>query len=200
MIKAYLRKDGRKGIRNVTLIVYLVECAHHVAQKISSSFADDEVQVIGFPGCFPNSYAQNMLQTLCTHPNVGSILLISLGCEGMNKRQLEKFIATTDRPVNTITIQQVGGTKSAIDEGISWVKEAKQDTNLKVVDMDVSELIIGTICGGSDGTSGLTANPAIGKSFDRLVAEGAICIFEETGELIGCETDIAKRANQRIGN
>ncbi|NRA86500.1 MAG: UxaA family hydrolase [Rhizobiales bacterium] len=197
MIKAYLRKDGRKGIRNVTVIVYLVECAHHVAQKIAANFADDEVQVIGFPGCYPNSYAQNMLQTLCTHPNVGSVLLISLGCEGMNKRQLQKFIATTDRSVNTITIQQIGGTKSSINEGVSWIKQAKQDINIKVVDMDVSELIIGTICGGSDGTNGLTANPAIGKSFDRLVAEGAICIFEETGELIGCETDIAKRAKTK---
>ena len=197
MIKAYLRKDGRKGIRNVTVIVYLVECAHHVAQKIAAKFEDDEVQVIGFPGCYPNGYAQNMLQTLCTHPNVGSVLLVSLGCEGMNKRQLQNFVAATDRLVKTITIQQVGGTRSSIDEGVEWVKQAKQDVNLKIVDMKVSELIIGTICGGSDGTSGLTANPAIGKSFDRLVAEGAICIFEETGELIGCETDIAKRAKTK---
>lgn len=197
MIKAYLRKDGRKGIRNVTVIVYLVECAHHVAQKIAANFNDNEVQVVGFPGCYPNTYAQNMLQTLCTHPNVGSVLLISLGCEGMNKTQLESFISSSDRPVKTITIQQVGGTKTTIGKGIQWVRKTQQTANFKIVEMDVSELIIGTICGGSDGTSGLTANPAIGKSFDRLVAEGAICIFEETGELIGCEADIAKRAKTK---
>ena len=63
------------------------------------------------------------------------------------------------------------------------------------VPMDVSELVIGTICGGSDATSGLTANPGIGLAFDRLAAEGAACILEETGELIGCEAHLARRAS-----
>jgi altronate dehydratase large subunit len=65
--RGYLRRDGRKGIRNVIVVVYTVECAHHVASRIASAF-DDDVQVIGFGGCYPNDYAANMLERLCTHP------------------------------------------------------------------------------------------------------------------------------------
>ena len=194
MIKGYLRKDGRKGIRNVTVVVYTVECAHHVARKIANEFESDEVQVIGFPGCYPNKYAQHMLERLCEHPNVGAVVIVSLGCEGMNKVQLSKVVSESGRPVKTVTIQENGGTTSSIESGVQWIRSNNEKGYIGIVKMDVSELIIGTICGGSDGTSGLTGNPAVGKSFDRLVKDGAICIFEETGELIGCEQNLFDRA------
>ncbi|MEO9959810.1 MAG: UxaA family hydrolase, partial [Nisaea sp.] len=75
----YPRSDGRKGIRNVFVVAYLVECAHHVARQITLEFRNHDVHLIGFPGCYPNEYAQRMMEALCTHPNVGGALLVSLG-------------------------------------------------------------------------------------------------------------------------
>ncbi|WKL58897.1 UxaA family hydrolase [Asticcacaulis sp. ZE23SCel15] len=206
-ITAYLRPDGRKGIRNVIAVAYLVECAHHVARGIVNRFTDyeqlasatigdaPEVHLIGFPGCYPNAYAFKMMQALTTHPNVGGVLLISLGCESFNREQLKTTIEASGRPVETLVIQNSGGTASTIQKGVEAVKRMQAiAAQTPRVDMDISELIIGTICGGSDGTSGITANPAVGRAFDALGAAGAACIFEETGELVGCEKIMADRA------
>lgn len=195
MMKGYLRSDGRKGIRNVVAVGYLVECAHHVAREIVWPMRDQDVHVIGFPGCYPNDYAQQMMERLCTHPNVGAVLLVSLGCESFNKYGLERVVRASGRPVKTLTIQATGGTRASIAEGRAFVEEQRAALDaMATVPMDVSELVIGTVCGGSDGTSGITGNPAAGRAFDRLVEAGAACIFEETGELIGCEHIMASRA------
>jgi altronate dehydratase large subunit len=194
-MRGYLRSDGRKGIRNVVAVAYLVECAHHVGREIVSSFRDGDVHLIGFPGCFPNAYAQDMMEKLATHPNVGAVLLLSLGCESFNKYRLSDIVARSGRPVHTLTIQNDGGTLKTIQAGRDWVS-AQLDTlrNAPTVPMALDELVVGTVCGGSDGTSGLTGNPAVGRAFDALVSAGATCIFEETGELIGCEEIMADRA------
>jgi len=193
--QAWLRPDGRKGIRNVIVVVYLVECAHHVARQIVNRCGDSEVHLIGFPGCYPNTYAYDMMESLCTHPNVGGAVLVSLGCESFNREALSRYITASGRPVETYVIQNEGGTLETIRKGVEAVRRiqaiARQTPR---GDMDVSELIIGTICGGSDGTSGITANPAVGRAFDTLGAAGAACIFEETGELVGCEKIMASRA------
>ncbi|MDU0340091.1 UxaA family hydrolase [Bosea rubneri] len=194
-LRGYLRSDGRKGIRNVVAVAYLVECAHHVAREIALPWRENEVHAIGFPGCYPNPYAERMMEQLCTHPNVGAVLLISLGCESFNKYALERVVRATGRPVKTIVIQGTGGTRASIKEGRAWVEEQRALLDeVETVPMAVSELVIGTVCGGSDGTSGITGNPAAGRAFDQLIAEGAACIFEETGELIGCEHIMAARA------
>ncbi|MBF9052299.1 hydrolase [Roseobacter sp. HKCCD9010] len=195
MFEGYLRSDGRKGIRNTVAVAYLVECARHVANEVVLPFRDQGAQVIGFPGCFPNDYAQTMMERLCTHPNVGAVLLVSLGCESFNRFQLEKVISGSGRPVEAIVIQRAGGTRSSIKAGQDWVAqqiEALKDTPR--VPMGIEDLIIGTVCGGSDATSGIAGNPAVGRAFDRMGAAGASCIFEETGELIGCEQIMADRA------
>ena len=195
MLEGYLRHDGRKGIRNHVVVAYLVECAHHVAREIVQPHREAGAQVIGFPGCYPNDYAQQMMERLCTHPNVGAVLLVSLGCESFNRFQLEKTIAATGRPVETLVIQRAGGTRSTIAAGRDWVaRQLPLLAAARKVPMDLSELVVGTVCGGSDGTSGITGNPAVGVAFDRLVDAGAVCIFEETGELIGCEAVMAARA------
>ncbi|UTW54686.1 UxaA family hydrolase [Kordiimonas sp. SCSIO 12610] len=195
MIKGYLRSDGRKGIRNVTIVAYLVECAHHVARQIVNQAGDQNIQLVGFPGCFPNEYALKMMKQIGTHPNVGAVLLVSLGCEGFNREDLKQSVAATGRPVKTLIIQEDGGTLATIQKGVEAAKQMQAEINTLVsVSMDVSELVIGTICGGSDSTSGITANPVVGRAFDRLVGEGATCIFEETGELIGCEAIMEERA------
>ncbi|WP_420406237.1 UxaA family hydrolase [Nisaea sp.] len=194
-LTGYPRSDGRKGIRNVLLVAYLVECAHHVAREITLRFRDRDVHLIGFPGCYPNEYAQRMMTALCTHPNVGGALLLSLGCESFNNRLLREQVAATGRPVKTVTIQQVGGTRAAIAEGVAFIEDHLGALEAaERVPMETSELVVGTICGGSDGTSGITGNPAAGRAFDMLIGNGAACIFEETGELIGCEHIMAARA------
>jgi altronate hydrolase len=194
-MRGWLRQDGRKGIRNVVAVAYLVECAHHVAREIALPLRENDVHVIGFPGCYPNDYAHMMLERLGTHPNVGAVLLVSLGCESFDRFRLAETIAASGRPVHTITIQRTGGTRSAIAEGRAWVAARRAELDeAPTVPMAVSELVVGTVCGGSDGTSGLTGNPAAGIAFDLLAVEGAACIFEETGELIGCEHIMAARA------
>lgn len=196
-LRGYARADGRKGIRNLVVVAYLVECAHHVAREIVLACRDGgDVHLIGFPGCYPNAYAEDMLASLLTHPNVGAVLLVSLGCESMNKRHLEKVVEASGRPVHTLTIQDEGGTRSTLERGVSWVQWARDSIRRQQpVPMDWSELVVGTICGGSDGTSGITANPAIGRAFDVLIDHGATCIFEETGELVGCEFHMQRRAH-----
>jgi altronate dehydratase large subunit len=195
MTRGYLRADGRKGIRNTIVVAYLVECAHHVAREIVVPFRDRDVHLIGFPGCYPNAYAQTMLERLCTHANVGGALLVSLGCESFNKFQLAEAVRASGRPVKTIVIQGNGGTRRSIAEGRAWVAQIRSELDrITTVPMRVDEWIVGTVCGGSDGTSGITGNPAAGRAFDLLIAVGAACIFEETGELIGCEHILASRA------
>ena len=190
-LTGYERADGRKGIRNEVVVAYLVECAHFVAREIAGA----QAHLIGFPGCFPNDHAQKMMERLCTHPNVGAVLLVSLGCEGFNRAGLAEAVAESGRPVETLVIQKSGGTAASIAKGRAWVAaQARALAAQPRVPMRVSELVVGTICGGSDGTSGISGNPAAGRAFDRLVAEGAACIFEETGELIGCEEIMAERA------
>jgi altronate hydrolase len=194
-MRGYPRADGRKGIRNIVAVGYLVECAHHVAREIALPLREEGVHVIGFPGCYPNDYAQRMMEALCTHPNVGAVLLVSLGCESFNKYGLERAVRASGRPVKVLTIQGTGGTRASIAEGRAWVAEQQKAlAAAPTVPMAVSELVVGTVCGGSDGTSGITGNPAAGRAFDRLIGEGAACIFEETGELIGCEHIMASRA------
>ena len=201
MLAGYPRADGRKGIRNVAVVVYLVECAHHVARGIAAGFDDDAVHLIGFPGCYPNAYALDMLEKLCTHPNVGAALLVSLGCEGFDRRRLARAVEASGRPVRTIAIQETGGTTKTIAAGREWIAQALPLLAAQApVPMGIDELTVGTICGGSDATSGLTANPAMGIAFDLLVGEGAKTIFEETGELIGMEHLMAARAaNAALG-
>lgn len=193
-MRGYPRSDGRKGIRNLVAVAYLVECAHHVARKIVEPH-DEVAHLIGFPGCFPNAYAQRMMERLCTHPNVGAVVLVSLGCESFDRHRLAETVSATGRAVETLVIQRDGGTRATVGAGREMVaRMAAGLADAETVPMDISELVVGTVCGGSDGTSGLTGNPAVGVAFDRLVAAGATCIFEETGELIGCEDIMAARA------
>lgn len=201
-LKGWPRSDGRKGIRNVVAVAYLVECAHFVASEIVQHFRGQEVHLIGFPGCYPNGYADKIMRQLGTHPNVGAVLLVSLGCESFDKRGLDSHIAASDRPVHTLTIQEKGGTRSTIAQGVEWVQWALDQLNTQdQVPMAWDELVVATICGGSDGTSGITANPAVGRAFDTLIANGSACIFEETGELVGCEFHMQRRAaTPELGN
>lgn len=201
MMKGYQRADGRKGLRNLVVVAYLVECAHFVAQQAVAQFAGQPVHLIGFGGCAPNDYAERVMTRLCTHPNVGGVVLVSLGCENFRRRQLLQAVRQSGREADLVVIQAEGGTAKSIaraTEAVGRMLEAlaQQPT----VHMSLADLTIGTVCGGSDATSGFTANPSVGRAFDRLVALGARCIFEEPGELIGCEHLLLNRgATPEVG-
>ena len=195
MIRGYARADGRKGIRNIVAVAYLVECAHHVARRIVDKADDPDVHLIGFPGCYPNAYAAKVMEAVATHPNVGGLVIVSLGCESFDRERLQAVVAASGRPVELLVIQQAGGTAATIAAGLAAVARVQAEiAGVERVPMGIDELVVGTICGGSDGTSGITANPAVGRAFDTLVGAGATCIFEETGELVGCEAIMADRA------
>ena len=192
-VLGYPRSDGRVGIRDVVAVVYLVECARLVAEAIAAG--RDDVHVIGFGGCYPSAYAGQMLERLCTHPNVGAVALVSLGCEGFDREHLAEVVAASGRPVTTLVIQETGGTRATIAAGRAWIEGlAAGPAAVRTVPLRLSDLVVGTICGGSDGTSGITANPVVGRVFDRMVADGGTAVFEESGELIGCEHHMASRA------
>jgi altronate hydrolase len=195
MIRGYARADGRKGIRNTVAVAYLVECAHHVARRIVDKADDPDVHLIGFPGCYPNAYAAKVMEAVATHPNVGGLVIVSLGCESFDRERLQALVAASGRPAELLVIQQTGGTAATIAAGLAAVARVQAAiAGVERVAMGIDELVVGTICGGSDGTSGITANPAVGRAFDTLVGAGATCIFEETGELVGCEGIMADRA------
>jgi altronate hydrolase len=194
-MRGYIRQDGRKGIRNFVVVAYLVECAHHVARHIAQPYQMDGAQLIGFPGCYPSDYAERVMQAICTHPNVGAVLLVSLGCEEFRRGALLDAVKASGRPAELLVIQDCGGTRATIEEGRAWLETKLAECRAApTVPIGFGDLVIGTKCGGSDGLSGVTINPAVGRAFDTLGKAGATLMFEETCELIGCEDHMAGRA------
>jgi altronate hydrolase len=136
-----------------------------------------------------------MMQALGTHPNVGAVLLLSLGCEGTDAGEIADGIRSSGRRAEILRIQEAGGTEASVDAGRRVVASMLADLErTSRVGLAVSDLIVGTECGGSDATSGIAANPAVGNAFDLLVDQGATALFEETLEMLGCEEIIAGRA------
>ena len=150
----------------------------------------------GFPAAFPNPYAQSMMERLCTHPNVGAVVLVSLGCESFDRYQLEQVVKDSGRPVGNAghsarTEARGPRLKAGAPQSPPWQTRLRK---LRRFPSNWQTSSSERFCGGSDGTSGLTGNPAVGRTFDMLVESGATCIFEETGELIGCEDIMGARA------
>ncbi len=192
--QGYVRADGRKGIRNLILVVYTVECASFVAHAVGEGESD--VHVVGFPGCYDNAYAIRLMLALVHHPNVGACLAVGLGCEYTQPAKLAEAAAASGRPAEWFYIQDAGGTRSGIARGKSALtalreKMAAQTTRTQ---MGWEDLTIGAECGGSDGTSGLAGNPVVGRFFDQLVDRGGRAIFEESVEMIGLRDVLVSRA------
>lgn len=190
----YLRPDGRKGVRDLVLIIYTVECARHVAHAIADG--EEQTHVIGFPGCYDNQYAVNLMLALARHPNVGAVLAVGLGCEYTQPRKLAEVARESGRPADWFYIQDQGGTRFSVQHGKQLVRQMRSQLAKSTprVPMTLAELAIGCECGGSDGTSGLAGNPVVGAFFDRLVDAGGIAIFEEIVEMIGLRDVLANRA------
>ena len=190
----YLRKDGRKGIRNHLLVVYTVECASFVAQEIAKD--EPDVHVIGFPGCYDNDYAFRLMLALSTHPNIGGVLCVGLGCEYTQPSRIADVVLQSGRATESFFIQEHGGTRSSIELGKELLRSIRSESNERSVrvPMTWADLIIGSECGGSDGTSGLAGNPVVGRAFDQLVDLGGSAIFEEVVEMIGLREVLVSRA------
>jgi altronate hydrolase len=190
----YLRPDGRKGVRNLVLVIYTVECASHVAHAIAQG--EEDVHVIGFPGCYDNQYAVRLMLALGRHPNVGAVLAVGLGCEYTQPEKICEVVRNSGRPSDWFYIQQQGGTRGGIARGkeiVAKLRETIRHTTPRA-EMTLADLTVGCECGGSDGTSGLAGNPVVGAFFDRLVDAGGTAIFEEIVEMIGLRDIIVSRA------
>jgi altronate dehydratase large subunit len=192
--QGFLRDDGRKGIRNIVLVVYTVECASHVAHRIADG--EENVHVIGFPGCYDNQYAINLMLAMVRHPNVGAVLSVGLGCEYTRPEGIGKVAAAAGRLSDWFSIQENGGTLASIAKGKRIVTEMSRSLadNARRVPMVLADLVIGSECGGSDATSGLAANPVVGAVSDLLVDAGGTAIWEEIVEMIGLKNALVSRA------
>ena len=189
----YQRADGRRGIRNVLLVVYTVQCAQFVAHAVAQD--EPDTHVIGFPGCYDNEYAIRLMLALARHPNVGGVLAIGLGCEYTQPARLASVVRDSGRPAESFFIQEHGGTASSIAFGKEMLESVrKRAAEAPRVRMSWPDLTVGCECGGSDGTSGLAGNPAVGRFYDWLVDRGGTPIFEEIVEMIGLRTILSQRA------
>lgn len=201
---AFLRKDGRKGIRNKILVIYTVECSSFVAKEIVRQVNDSEVEVIGFSGCTDNEYAVRMLISMIRHPNIGGALVIGLGCEYIQPEWLANIAEQEGKAAEWFNIQTMGGTGNSITHGLKLVAEMKERLKATpMVPMTFKDLVIGAECGGSDYTSGLAGNVVVGRFYDELVKAGGTAIFEEIVEAVGlvdllCSRAVDEKAREEI--
>lgn len=200
-IMGYQRENGSFGIRNYLLILPTSVCATDTAAKIADQIPG-AVYVPNQHGCCQIGSDQEQTErTLCgfgKNANVGAVLVVGLGCDGIQAEELAERIRVTGKPVDAITIQKCGGTLKAIAIGAekAAAMAAKLSTQVRS-EGDVSQIILGMECGGSDPTSGLASNPSIGYVSDKLVSLGGSSILSETTEVIGAEHLLAARfANQ----
>ena len=189
----YRRADGRWGIRNHVLVVYTVKCAELVARRIHE--AVDGTQLIGHDSCYPDPYSYRVVAELAKHPNVGGVLFVQLGCESTPVEHWLNETKAAGKPAALVIIQRTGGTEGAIREGISQARQLCQQAGQASPEpISWKELTVGIECGGSDATSGLAANPAVGYAADRIIQAGGSCIFSELPELLGTDQYLLDKA------
>lgn len=213
------RADGRVGTRNYLGILTSVNCSGSVAKFIAEAaekngFLDEFPNIDGIvpithgTGCGmsgENEGYATLMRTLAgyaQHPNFGGILLIGLGCEVMQVSALVgDHPIRADGALRYMTIQHEGGTRKTIEKGLSELRGIAELANTATrKPASVSELMVGMQCGGSDGYSGITANPALGAASDLLVRHGGTTILSETSEIYGAEHLLTRRAvSERVG-
>ena len=203
--KGFMRKNGEVGIRNEIWIVPTVGCVNGIAERLARQL-EQETQLKGVDaihawhhnyGCSQlgddHENTRKVLRDICLHPNAGAILVLSLGCENNQPEDFMKMLGDYDRErIRLLVTQRVEGDE--IEEGMKILrklyKTAAQD---KREEVPVSKLRIGLKCGGSDGFSGITANPLVGEFSDWLIAQGGTTILTEVPEMFGAETILMNR-------
>jgi altronate dehydratase large subunit len=197
-ILAYRRPSGRVGIRNHVLVLATVQCANAVVERIGRE-APQVVALMHEHGCaqIGDDLAQTrrVLEGFAGHPNVGAVLLVGLGCETMPGAEIERALVADGVRCRRLSIQEEGGSRATLSRGLAIVRELLEETALTQREpVSLAELIVGVECGGSDGWSGVTANPAVGAASDMIVQAGGTVILSEVTEFIGAEHLLAARS------
>jgi altronate hydrolase len=209
------RPDGRVATRNYLGVISSVNCSAHVCRQIAKYFDEDFlaqypnvdgiVPIHHKTGCGmgsegePVELLRRVLAGYATHANFASVLMIGLGCEAnqINNLLQAQGLKRSDK-LQTFTIQDTGGTRKTIETGIARIKEMLPEANkVKREEVPASHLTLGLQCGGSDGYSGISANPALGAAVDILVRHGGTAILSETPEIYGAEHLLTRRAVTR---
>ena len=194
---AYRHADGRVGIRNDIWVVPTVGCVNNLAERLAKSCGG---LALTHPyGCSQlgkdHETTANLLAALCRHPNAGGVLVVALGCEN---NTLESFKArlgdVSGLNIRFLRAQDPG---DEYERGLRLLKELDAARPKERVEVSVSELVVGLKCGGSDGFSGLTANPLVGRFSDWLVARGGSAVLTEVPEMFGAETLLMDRCRTR---
>jgi altronate dehydratase large subunit len=193
----YRRANGTVGIRNHLLIIPTVICANQVCSRVMQ-MVPDTVAIPHQHGCSQigadKDRTFDILAGTGKNPNVGGVIIISLGCEVIDPTELAEAVRATGKLVEVFDIQSVGGSVKAITHGVELARKMrKQLDEMKPEPIAFSELIIGVKCGGSDATSGLASNPALGIAADSLIQAGGGVVISETTEIIGAEHVLASR-------
>lgn len=198
----YKRPDGRVGIRNKVLILPTCSCSSETCRKIAQE-VEDTISITNQNGCAQTEEDLNItidvLIGFAANPNIYGTIVVGNGCESTVPDHLIELIqARTNKPIRKVVIQEDGGTIGAVEKGVRYARElAEAASRIKKEEFDISELIVATECGGSDSTSGLAANPVVGRLSDLLVANNATSILSETTEFIGAEHILARRAKNK---
>ena len=193
-VNAYVRENGDIGIRNDIWIVNTVGCVNKIAERLSALTG-----ALSFPhpfGCSQlgddHKTTQLILKGLVEHPNAGGVLVLGLGCENNNIASFREVLGEVDeRRVKFLNTQDVS---DEIAEGVKLIEELKEyAASFTRQPVPVSKLKVGLKCGGSDGFSGITANPLIGQFSDRLIVAGGSTVLTEVPEMFGAETILMDR-------
>jgi galactarate dehydratase len=212
----YLRADGRVGTRNYIAIISSVNCSATVSRYIAEQFdrrdglrghahIDGVVPLTHGGGCAMNTQGEGYrlltrtLQGYARNPNVGGVLMIGLGCETNQVQRIVEEYGLKEGPVlRTLTIQNAGGTRRSIEAGCEAIAGMLDEVDACRRSMQpLSHIRVGLQCGGSDGYSGISANPALGCAMDLLVAQGGTAVLSETPEIYGAEHLLTRRAVTR---
>lgn len=195
----YRRPDGRVGVRNHLLVVPTVICSSVVAERVAAAVAPIGTALPHTAGCGqlgPDmTTTHETLAAYCGHPNVGAVLVIALGCEQVVAQQLADGARRAGKPAHIIAIQSEGGTVRATARATEIARQlVEQLAGMRRESCDIAELILSVKCGGSDYTSGLASNPALGRVADRLIDLGGAAVLGEIAEIMGAEHLLAARA------
>lgn len=186
--EGYIRDNGEVGIRNDIWIVNTVGCVNKIAEKLSSLTGAKS-----FPhpfGCSQlgddQTITQKILAAMVNHPNAGGVLVLGLGCENNNIDVFKAVLGSWDE--NRVKFMNTQDFEDEIEEGVRLIEELKANAaKAKRESVPVSRLRVGLKCGGSDGFSGITANPLVGRFCDKLVSYGGSCALTEVPEMFGAE-------------
>ncbi len=194
----YIRENGDVGIRNDIWIINTVGCVNKIAKRLA-----DITGALHFEhpfGCSQlggdHKITQTILSGLVEHPNAGGVLVLGLGCENNNIEEFKKALGCyNERRVRFLNVQDAD---DEIAEGVKIINELKEYADgFKRAPLPISKLRVGLKCGGSDGFSGITANPLVGRFSDRLISYGGSCVLTEVPEMFGAEHLLMKRAVSR---